>query len=47
MTKKTGDRIEIQPVGGEAQITGELGKGGQGTVYKVEFAGKEYALKMK
>jgi len=45
MIKKIGDKIVIQQVGGEAQIVAELGKGGQGTVFKVIFSGKEYALK--
>jgi len=45
MKKKIGDKITIQTVGSKAEITGELGRGGQGTVYKVLFAGKDYALK--
>lgn len=41
---KQGDKIKIQS-GGEVTILKELGKGGQGTVYKVNYSGKEYALK--
>ena len=32
-------------LGGQVQITDILGSGGQGTVYKVAYNGKEYALK--
>lgn len=42
---KTGDRVPLE-LGGTAQITSILGSGGQGTVYRAVFAGKEYALKM-
>ena len=42
---KIGDRIPLE-LGGAAKITAVLGSGGQGTVYRAEFAGKEYALKM-
>ena len=31
--------------GGEAKVLKELGAGGQGTVYKVHYGGKDYALK--
>lgn len=41
---KQGDKIKIV-AGGEATIIEELGSGGQGTVYKVSFNNKEYALK--
>lgn len=41
---KQGDKIKIS-TGGEASILQELGSGGQGTVYKVQFNHKEYALK--
>lgn len=41
---KQGDQIKIA-TGGEATILEELGTGGQGTVYKVVFNHKEYALK--
>lgn len=41
---KYGQKIQIDP-GGEATIISKLGEGGQGIVYKVEFAGKCYALK--
>lgn len=42
---KTGDRVPLE-LGGSAEITAVLGSGGQGTVYKAVFGGKEYALKM-
>lgn len=42
---KIGDRVPLE-LGGAAEITAILGSGGQGTVYKAEFGGKEYALKM-
>lgn len=32
-------------IGGEAEIIGKIGEGGQGTVYKVRYMNKEYALK--
>lgn len=41
---KVGDTVKIK-AGGEAKILAEFGSGGQGTVYKVSYAGKEYALK--
>ena len=41
---KQNDKIKIM-TGGEATILEELGSGGQGTVYKVRYGGKEYALK--
>ena len=41
---KQNDKIKIS-TGGEATILEELGSGGQGTVYKVQYGGKEYALK--
>lgn len=44
MKIKQGDKIKIQ-TGGDAIILKELGNGGQGTVYKVDLNGKEYALK--
>ena len=42
---KIGDSVALE-LGGSAKILGVLGSGGQGTVYKAEFGGKEYALKM-
>ena len=33
-------------LGGDAKITAVLGSGGQGTVYRAEYSGKEYALKI-
>lgn len=41
---KQNDKIKIT-TGGEATILAELGSGGQGTVYKVRYGNKEYALK--
>ena len=41
---KQGDKIKIS-TGGEVSVLQELGSGGQGTVYKVQFNHKEYALK--
>ncbi len=41
---KIGDFIRMSS-GGEAKVLEELGSGGQGTVYKVSYNGKEYALK--
>lgn len=42
---KIGDKVPLE-LGGNAEILEVLGQGGQGTVYRAEFAGKEYALKM-
>ena len=42
---KIGDRVPLE-LGGSAEIKAVLGSGGQGTVYRAEFAGKDYALKM-
>ena len=44
MSLKIGDKIKIKN-GVESQIIGEFGTGGQGTVYKVKYQGKDYALK--
>lgn len=41
---KVGDQIKMK-YGGEAKVLEELGAGGQGTVYRVAYNGKEYALK--
>lgn len=41
---KIGDTVKMKN-GGEAKILSEFGSGGQGTVYKVSYSGKEYALK--
>lgn len=41
---KVGDTVKMK-YGGEAEILAEFGSGGQGTVYKVSYNGKEYALK--
>lgn len=41
---KCGDLIPMA-AGGNAKIIAELGEGGQGTVYKVEYQEHEYALK--
>ncbi len=40
-----GARVPLE-LGGTCEILDVLGSGGQGTVYRAEFAGKEYALKM-
>lgn len=42
---KIGDKVPLE-LGGSAEITAVLGSGGQGTVYRVIFSGKEYALKV-
>lgn len=42
---RIGDSVPLE-LGGSAVITEVLGSGGQGTVYRAEFAGKEYALKI-
>lgn len=44
MKLKENDSIKIV-TGGEAKVLKELGVGGQGTVYKVNYGGKDYALK--
>ena len=41
---KNGDIVKMKS-GGEAKVIGEFGSGGQGTVYKVSYNGKTYALK--
>ena len=41
---KIGDTVKMKN-GGDAKILEEFGFGGQGTVYKVFYNGKEYALK--
>ena len=42
---KIGDLVPLE-LGGSAKILEILGSGGQGTVYRAEFSGKEYALKI-
>ena len=44
MKLKENDSIKIV-TGGEAKVLKELGAGGQGTVYMVNYGGKDYALK--
>lgn len=41
---KIGERIPVE-AGGEAIVSRELGRGGQGIVYLVRYNGREYALK--
>ena len=41
---KIGERIPVEK-GGEAVVSKELGRGGQGIVYQVRYRGREYALK--
>ena len=41
---KIGDTIKMKN-GGDAKVLSEFGSGGQGTVYKVAYNDKEYALK--
>lgn len=41
---KKGQKIQMR-LGGHAKILEKLGEGGQGVVYRVEYNGKEYALK--
>lgn len=43
-TLKVGDTVKMK-YGGKAEVLAEFGSGGQGTVYKVLYNGKEYALK--
>lgn len=43
-TLKKGNKVQMK-YGGEATVLDEFGLGGQGTVYKVSYQGKEYALK--
>lgn len=42
---KVGDIVPLE-LGGSAKILDILGSGGQGTVYRAEYSGKEYALKI-
>ncbi len=42
---KIGDKVPLE-LGGSAAVKEVLGSGGQGTVYRAEFAGSDYALKM-
>ncbi|MDE6733056.1 MAG: protein kinase [Oscillospiraceae bacterium] len=42
---RIGEKMPLE-LGGSAEILEVLGQGGQGIVYRAEFAGKEYALKM-
>lgn len=44
MSLNKGDIIRIKD-GDEAQVIDEFGSGGQGTVYRVRYQGKDYALK--
>ena len=44
MKLKDNQKVKIQ-TGGEATVLCTLGEGGQGIVYKVNYSGKEYALK--
>lgn len=41
---KSGDIVKLKS-GGQVKILSEFGSGGQGTVYRAEFEGKNYALK--
>lgn len=41
---KKGDKIKLTN-GGEITVKEKIGEGGQGSVYKVDYSGKEYALK--
>lgn len=40
-----GDKVPLE-LGGSAVVTDILGSGGQGTVYRAEYAAREYALKI-
>lgn len=44
-TYRPGDRVPME-LGGEAEITQVLGQGGQGTVYRASYRGRDHALKM-
>lgn len=44
-TFRPGDRVPME-LGGEAEITQVLGQGGQGTVYRASYRGRDHALKM-
>ena len=41
---KQGDKIKLTN-GGSITVKSKIGEGGQGSVYKVDYSGKEYALK--
>ena len=41
---KQGDQIKLTN-GGSITVKSKIGEGGQGSVYKVDYGGKEYALK--
>lgn len=40
---KQGDKIKLTN-GGSITVKSKIGEGGQGSVYKVDYGGKEYAL---
>ncbi len=45
MELENGHKIRVKDSGGFLTVLEKLGEGGQGTVYRVEYGGKEYALK--
>ena len=45
MELENGHKIRVKDSNGFLTVLGKLGEGGQGAVYRVEYNGREYALK--